>query len=128
MKVAYYTKIDELPIILLSLFKSRPSGECSDDDDDVFDGDQHIGRIMCTPFSRAASHREKRKVGLCCSAIGRHAAMGQLLVMLIVPPVVGVVTYIAIRRLWERDEFRASEAVRHDPSAATPAQKTRTDA
>ena len=28
--------------------------------------------------------------------------MGQLLVMLIVPPVVGVVTYIIIRRIWER--------------------------
>jgi hypothetical protein len=26
--------------------KSRPSGECSDDDYDVFDGKQHIGRIM----------------------------------------------------------------------------------
>jgi hypothetical protein len=30
--------------------------------------------------------------------------MGQLLVMLIVPPVVGVVTYIIVRRIWERDE------------------------
>jgi hypothetical protein len=30
--------------------------------------------------------------------------MGQLLVMLIVPPIVGVVTYIVIRRIWERDE------------------------
>jgi len=40
---------------------------------------------------------------------------GQLLVMLIVPPIVGVVTYIIIRRLWERDENGASEAVRrHD--------------
>jgi hypothetical protein len=26
--------------------KSRPSGQWSDDDYDVFDGDQHIGRIM----------------------------------------------------------------------------------
>jgi hypothetical protein len=43
--------------------------------------------------------------------------MGQLLVMLIVPPVVGVVTYIIIRRLWERDENGASEAItRRDPS------------
>jgi hypothetical protein len=38
--------------------------------------------------------------------------MGQLLVMLIVPPIVGVVTYVVIRRLWERDENGASEAVR----------------
>jgi len=53
--------------------------------------------------------------------------MGQLLVMLIVPPVVGVVTYIIIRRLRERDEIGASEAVRREPSAATSAQKTNTD-
>jgi hypothetical protein len=28
--------------------KSRPSGQWSDDDYDVFDGDRHIGRIMWT--------------------------------------------------------------------------------
>ena len=28
--------------------KSRPDGQWSDDDCDVFDGDQHIGRIMWT--------------------------------------------------------------------------------
>jgi hypothetical protein len=28
--------------------KSRPSGEWSDDDYDVFDGDRHIGRVMWT--------------------------------------------------------------------------------
>ena len=28
--------------------KSRPSGQWSDDDYDVFDGKQHIGRIMWT--------------------------------------------------------------------------------
>ena len=55
--------------------------------------------------------------------------MGQLLVMLIIPPAVGVVTYIIIRRLWERDENGADEAVkRRDPSAATPAEGMRTDA
>ena len=53
--------------------------------------------------------------------------MGQLLVMLIVPPVVGVVTYVVIRRLREEDEIGASEAVRNDPSAATPAQKASTN-
>jgi hypothetical protein len=54
--------------------------------------------------------------------------MGQLLVMLIVPPIVGVVTYIVIRRLWERDENWASEAVaQRDPSAATPAEGTTID-
>jgi hypothetical protein len=54
--------------------------------------------------------------------------MGQLFVMLIVPPVVGVITYIIIRRLWEPDEIGASEAVRRDPFAATPTQETNTDA
>jgi hypothetical protein len=54
--------------------------------------------------------------------------MGQLLVMLIVPPIVGVVTYIVIRRIWERDENGAREAVtRRDPSAAAPAEGTSTD-
>jgi hypothetical protein len=57
-----------------------------------------------------------------------NAAMGQLLVMLIVPPFVGVVTYIIIRRLRERDEIGTSEAVRRDPFAATPTQETNTDA
>ena len=28
--------------------------------------------------------------------------MGQLLVTLIVPPIVGVVTYIVVRRIWDR--------------------------
>ncbi len=51
--------------------------------------------------------------------------MGQLLVTLIVPPVVGVVTYIIIRRIWDRDEIGAVDAVRnHDPSVATPAERT----
>jgi hypothetical protein len=55
--------------------------------------------------------------------------MGQLLVMLIIPPAVGVVTYVIIRRLWKGDEDNASETVRRrDPSAATPAEGTRTDA
>jgi hypothetical protein len=30
--------------------------------------------------------------------------MGQLLVMIIVPPVVGVVTYAVLRLLWKRDK------------------------
>jgi hypothetical protein len=54
--------------------------------------------------------------------------MGQLLVMLIVPPVVGVATYLIIRRIWERGEYGAGEVVeRRDPSAATPADGTSTD-
>jgi hypothetical protein len=55
--------------------------------------------------------------------------MGQLVVMLIVPPVVGMVTYIIIRRLWEHGENGAGDTVkRRDPSAATPAEGMRTDA
>jgi hypothetical protein len=43
--------------------------------------------------------------------------MGQLLVTLIVPPVVGLVTYIVVRRIWERDENVPSEAAnRREPS------------
>ena len=53
--------------------------------------------------------------------------MGQLLVTLIVPPVVGVVTYIVIRRIWEREENSAGVIVRRDPSAAMPAEGTNTD-
>ena len=49
--------------------------------------------------------------------------MGQLLVTLIVPPIVGVVTYIFVRRIWERDENGARETDnRHEPSAATQAE------
>jgi hypothetical protein len=54
--------------------------------------------------ARGAHNSEKRKIGLRCSAIGRHAAMGQLLVTLIIPPIVGLVTYIVVRHIWERDE------------------------
>jgi hypothetical protein len=35
--------------------------------------------------------------------------MGQLLVMLIVPPLVGVVTYAIYRFIWERDEAAEQE-------------------
>jgi hypothetical protein len=50
--------------------------------------------------------------------------MGQLLVMLIVPPIVGVVTYIIIRRIWERDENGASEAVRRRDLATCDYSRT----
>ena len=53
--------------------------------------------------------------------------MGQLLVTLIIPPVVGVVTYIVLRRIWERDENGASVAERRDQSAQTPADRPSTD-
>jgi hypothetical protein len=45
--------------------------------------------------------------------------MGQLLVTLIVPPIVGVVTYIIVRRIWERDENGAEAVSRREPSAVT---------
>jgi hypothetical protein len=53
--------------------------------------------------------------------------MGQLLVTLIVPPVVGVVTYIVLRRIWGREENSASVVMRRDPSTATQAEETSTD-
>ena len=50
--------------------------------------------------------------------------MGQLLVTLIVPPIVGVVTYIVVRRIWDRDENGAGDAVgRREPSAVTPVEE-----
>ena len=36
-------------LILKRASKSRPSGTWSDDDYDVFDSEQHIGRIMQSP-------------------------------------------------------------------------------
>jgi len=54
--------------------------------------------------------------------------MGQLLVMMIVPPIVGMVTYIVFRFFWDPDENSAGEAVRRrDPTAATPVEGTSTD-
>jgi hypothetical protein len=38
--------------------------------------------------------------------------MGELLVTLTVPPLVGLITYYIVRRVWERDEDRPVEA--HD--------------
>jgi hypothetical protein len=35
-------------LLLKRAAKSRPSGQWSHDDYDVFDGDRHIGRIMWT--------------------------------------------------------------------------------
>lgn len=54
--------------------------------------------------------------------------MGQLLVMMIVPPVVGMVTYIVFRFFWDPDENSAGETVRRrDATAATPVEGTSTD-
>jgi hypothetical protein len=49
--------------------------------------------------------------------------MGQLLVTLIVPPIVGLVTYIIVRRIWERDENGAEAASTREPSAVTQAEE-----
>ncbi|MFZ1045178.1 MAG: hypothetical protein WAN52_06015 [Pseudolabrys sp.] len=49
--------------------------------------------------------------------------MGQLLVTLIVPPIVGLVTYIIVRRIWERDENSAEAVSRREPSAVTQAEE-----
>jgi hypothetical protein len=37
--------------------------------------------------------------------------MGQLLVTLIVPPIVGMVIYIVVRHIWERDENVSGDGV-----------------
>ncbi|MGA7388282.1 MAG: hypothetical protein WBW99_10205 [Pseudolabrys sp.] len=51
--------------------------------------------------------------------------MGELLVMLIVPPIVGVLTYVVLRLVWERDEKRAGETItRRDPSPVNGAEGT----
>ena len=49
-------------LTLKSASKSRPSGTWSDDDYDVFDSEQHIGRIMWThaaPAGKASSGQSK---------------------------------------------------------------------
>jgi len=63
-------------------------------------------------FSRRSA---EVKTGLCCAP--EHMIMGQLLVTLIVPPIVGLITYIAVRRIWIRDEDAGGETVeRREPS------------
>ena len=50
-----------------------------------------------------------------------YGVMGQLLITLIVPPMVGLITYIVLRRIWQRQEEAPSpsEAVsRQEPSLA----------
>jgi hypothetical protein len=49
--------------------------------------------------------------------------MGQLLVTLIVPPIVGVVAYIVVRRIWEQDENGAEAVSRREPSAVPQAEE-----
>ena len=44
---------DTPALTLVRANKSRPSGEWSDDDYDVFDGDRHIGRIFLHPQAPA---------------------------------------------------------------------------
>ena len=49
--------------------------------------------------------------------------MGQLVVTLIVPPIVGLATYIVVRRIWERDESGAEVVTRREPSAVMQAEE-----
>jgi hypothetical protein len=46
---------------LIRASKSRPSGTWSDDDYDVFDGEQHIGRIVWSYAAPPESARHKTK-------------------------------------------------------------------
>jgi hypothetical protein len=48
--------------------------------------------------------------------------MGQLLVMLIVPPIVGVVTYIIFRFIWARDANGASKKEVRDRQEKYPGE------
>src|ERR1019366_8379526 len=59
--------------------KSRPSGEWSDDDYDVFDGDRHIGRIMWTHAGPADRQRNAHTASNCSLTErhhGRHVELG----------------------------------------------------
>ena len=49
--------------------------------------------------------------------------MGQLLVTLIVPPIVGVVTYIVVRRIWDRENGAGEGVGRREPTAVTQAEE-----
>jgi len=51
--------------------------------------------------------------------------MGQLLVMLIVPPIIGLVTYFVVRFFCERDENRDCETIERR-NLPTPAGGTNT--
>src|SRR5262249_8007863 len=52
---------------------------------------------------------ERANWGYAVAAIGRYAAMRQLLAALIVPSIVGLVTYFVVRLRWGRDENGAIE-------------------
>ena len=75
----------------------------------------------CTP-TPGATHVAKRTKQAYAVRQLKAAAMGQLLVMLIVPPIVGVVTYIVVRRIWDRDE-NGDAVSRREPSAVTQAEE-----
>jgi hypothetical protein len=66
-------------LVLKRASKSRPSGEWSDDDYDVFDGDQHIGRIMWThagPEVRKRTGTLRVNCNLTERHHGRHIELG----------------------------------------------------
>jgi len=52
---------------------------------------------------------ERANEAYAIAAIGRRAAMGELLAVLIIPPIVGLATYFVVRLLWVRHGRSANE-------------------
>jgi hypothetical protein len=65
-------------LVLKRASKSRPSGEWSDDDYDVFDGDRHIGRIMWTHAGPADRQRNAHTVCVAAYAMMLPCAFDRL--------------------------------------------------
>jgi hypothetical protein len=63
----------------------------------------------CPLYPESGPIAERANWAYAVAPVGRRAAMGQFLAVLIVPPIVGLATYFVVRLLWERDENGANE-------------------